>query len=515
VAGEGKGTAGKLSFKKGYIKMQKDLIGIHVKRRDFIKTTTLAGMAATLPGTSLLAQNTAGSVPRPAPTGTKRNLLLLSENLAEQQQLIESIKALKEFEFLVTPVKINFQQPQEITKAIQGNNPDILFLVLPRMGTTTGGFATAIGDLDIPAVLLPPNLDLIMLASDLAARLREKGITALLANSDPHAVEMVKIAAKPRILEGKRIVIFGKPFDSSSIPALNLNADYVYRRTGVRIQYRPIEDLPPLLASVDEAAARKEMERWKKEAVKVVEATDQQLLDSCKVYILLRSLIEKENLSGISIDCLSFSFNPKPLLPLPCLAFTRLRDEGFAAPCEADVCGLITSMVLQEISQKPSYFFNVSSVDPKKSSTVLRHCVAPLRLMGREAPPLPYNLRDYHGMGKGVTPEVEFPAGVEITMGGFTKDLKSVYFWPGRIIPGVHDTERPSFANATGTAAKMRMFCSNRAEVKIKDPERFIQSIAGIHHAMVAGNYTTALRDAMLRMNVNIISTPDSSAPEA
>jgi L-fucose isomerase-like protein len=495
--------------------MPEDLIGLHVKRRDFLKTTTLAGMAATLPAASLLAQNTEASTPRPAPIGTKRNLLLLSENLAEQEKLIESIKALKEFEFLLNPVKINFQQPQEITKAIQSNNPDIFFMVLPRMGTSTAAFADAIGDLDIPAVFLPPNLDLIMLATDLVARLREKGITALLANSDPHAVEMVKLAARPRILEGKRIVIFGKPFDSSSASTKNLNADIVYKRTGVRLQYRPIEDLPPLLANVDEAAARKEMERWKKEAVKVVEATDQQILESCKVYILLRSIIEKEQLSGISMDCLSFSFNPKPILPLPCLAFTRLRDEGFAAPCEADVCGLITSMVLQEVSQRPSYFFNVSSVDPKKSSTVLRHCVAPLRLMGRNAPALSYNLRDYHGMGKGVTPEVEFPVGVEITMGGFTKDLKSVYLWPGRIIPGVQDTGRPSFVDAKGNASKMRMFCSNRAEVRIKDPQRFIQSIAGIHHAMVAGNYTTALRDVMLRMNVNIISTPDSSAPKA
>jgi L-fucose isomerase-like protein len=40
--------------------------------------------------------------------------------------------------------------------------------------------------------------------------------------------------------------------------------------------------------------------------------------------------------------------------PLPCLAFTRLRDEGITAPCEADVCALLTSMVLQEISRKPA-----------------------------------------------------------------------------------------------------------------------------------------------------------------
>jgi hypothetical protein len=60
---------------------------------------------------------------------------------------------------------------------------------------------------------------------------------------------------------------------------------------------------------------------------------------------------------------------------------------------------------------------------------------------------------------------------------------------------------------------KMRKFCSNRAEVQIKDVNQFMQNIAGIHHIMVAGIHTRAIRDAMLRMNVNVIEPPDSAAP--
>ncbi len=88
------------------------------------------------------------------------------------------------------------------------------------------------------------------------------------------------------------------------------------------------------------------------------------------------------------MDCLSFSFNKELPLPIPCLAFSRLRDEGVAFPCEADICGMMTTLVMQEISQKPSYFCNVASVDNEKSRTVLRHCVAPLQLLGRDADPL-------------------------------------------------------------------------------------------------------------------------------
>jgi L-fucose isomerase-like protein len=257
------------------------------------------------------------------------------------------------------------------------------------------------------------------------------------------------------------------------------------------------------------------MNRWKKEAIQVTEASDQAILDACRLYVLLRSIVDKEGLSLISIDCLGFSFNANPILPYPCLSFTRLRDDGFAAPCEADVCAGLSSLVLQEISQKPSYFCNVSAVNEQKSSAVLRHCVAPLKLMGREAPQLPYILRDYHGTGRGVTPEVQFPVGVEITMGGFNKDFSNFVLWPGRTISRVKDTDRPSFENAPPAYAKMRRYCSNHLEVTIKDMNYFIQGIAGCHHAMVAGSYTNEIRNAMMRMNVRIVGPSDMTAPKA
>jgi L-fucose isomerase-like protein len=198
------------------------------------------------------------------------------------------------------------------------------------------------------------------------------------------------------------------------------------------------------------------------------------------------------------------------MLPYPCLAYTRLRDDGCAVPCEADVCGMITSMFLQEISANP-LFYNTASVDTQKATTVLRHCGAPVRFMGRDAAPLPYIIRDYHGMG-GATPEVQFPIGAEVTLGGFSKDLKNFLLWPGRIQEGVKDTNRPSFENPP---SKMRRYCTNRAEVKLKEIDRFLQNIAGIHQVMVAGSYTEAIQKALLRMNVAITSPADSTPPAA
>jgi hypothetical protein len=482
-----------------------------VGRRDFLKATTLAGAAVALPTKNLTAQN-ADSPMRTPPQGRRRKVLFISDSTASYEKLMDSIRAVRDFDFEVRPVQINYQKPQEIPKAVQSGNADILFMCLPRIGITSAHIAELLGEIDTPVILLPPNSDLIMIEADLAATFRMRGVPAMLANSEAHALELLKIAAIPRILEGKRALIFGRPFESSSVPARNLSEDYIYKRTGVRIAYRPIDELKPLLESVDEARARREMERWKREAAQIVEPVDQAILDASRLYVLLRSIVDRERLSAVSIDCLSFSFGRNPTLPYPCLAFTRLRDEGITAACEADVCAMLTSMFLQEISRKPSYFCNVSSVNARTSTTVLRHCVAPLRLMGFDAAQLPYRLRDYHGMGRGVVPEVDYPAGVEVTLGGFGKDLKSMSLWPGRIQVGIEDRDRPSFPNMP--SSKMRMFCSNRVEIKIKEVERFLQSITGIHHVMIAGSHMDAIRAALLRMNVAIVGPVDSAAPE-
>jgi hypothetical protein len=486
--------------------------GINVGRRDFIKTTTMASMAATLPETTLPGQDT-GSLLKSGSDRMKKNLLFLTDSPATFQKFRESIQAIKEADFIVSPITVNYQKPQEVIQSIRGKDADILLMCLPVSAFSYGNLSESLGDLGVPILLLAQNPELILIDVNFAAALRIKNSASVLfATSETQAIEMLKAVGLPRILEGKRAILYGKPFDSTSSPAHNLNEDYVYRRTGVRMQYRPMGELKQLFDRTDEASARKEAERWKKEAVAVVEPSDKTILDACRLYVLLRSIIEKEGLSAISIDCLGFLFNRNLALPYPCLAFARLRDEGITAACEADVCGMLSSMFFQEISRKPSFISNVLSVDLPHSSTVLSHCVAPLKMMGPNTSSLPYKLRDYHGMGQGVVPEVEFPVGIEVLTGAFSKDLKSFLLWPGRNQVGMKTdthTEKPSFPSGF-----RRMTCSNYVELKIRDADRYLQNIAGIHHIMIAGSYSKAMKDALLSMNVSIIGPSDFTAPQ-
>jgi len=495
-----------------------------ITRRGFFKTTAVAGMAATFPMAGCAAHNAitaAGGVKpgpvnglKPSPAGKKRSLLFVTTAPERYESLIESIEAIKEYEILVAAMKTDFKHPEDILKGIEEHNADLIFMILTGMGSSRN-IAERMGSLDIPVILLPTITELIMWETDLAASFRLKGTNALVANSEGHAIDLIKILSAPRPLEGQRALVFSKPFGSTSIPSPNLNEDYIYNRMGVRIEHRPIEELKQLIKGVDKSAGEKEAERWKRGAAKIIDATDEMIFNSSRMYVLLRSLVEQEGLSAVSIDCLHFSFSPDTAIPLPCLAFTRLRDEGVTAACEADVCMMLSSMLLQAVSQRPSFQSNVSSVNLETSSTILRHCVAPTKIYGPDAPRQPYVLTDYHGMGKGATPQIEYPIGLDVTIGGFSKDLKDFVIWPGRVQEGIDDRATPSFKDAPPELRKMRRYCSNMAEIKIKDAHVFLKNIVGIHHNMIAGSYGKAISDSLIRMNVNVIAPPDLTAPEA
>jgi len=484
---------------------------IHVGRRDFIKTTTMAGVAATLPGAGLISQKSAGASTQPAgqsPGPRKKKLLCLTENPKAYEGFLEKLRSLPGTDLQVSSVQVNFQKPEDIVRILHEQKMDVLLMILSRFTFSFGSLYDAMGDLDAPVIVLSTNPELILIDVNLVASLRGNGANIRFALSQDQALELAKLLVSPRILEDRRAVVYGKPFDSASVPARNLTEDKVYQRTGVRMQCRPIEELASLLKNADEGAARKEMERWRKEAIEVIRVPEKDFLDVCKLYVLLRSIIEKEGLAAVSIDCLSFTMNPNPALPHPCLAFARLRDEGITAACEADVCGMLSSMLLETVTRKPSFMCNLMSADIQKSKIVLSHCVAPLKLNGSNAAPLKYRLHDYHSRGRGVVPEVDFPEGQEVIAGGFSKDLKSFSLWPGRIQSQVMQTDRSS-----SSMGLMGNVCSNTMDVKIPDAGRFLQNVPGIHQIMLFGNFVQAIGDALYAMNMNLVGPADYTPP--
>ena len=121
---------------------------------------TLAGMAATLPGEALADQSSAGAI-RSRPAGDKKNILCLSDNPPAHEKFIESIQSIPGTDLRVSSIKGNYRNPEEIVRTVHERNMDILLLILPRMTFNFGSLYDAMGDLDIPVIVLTTNPELI------------------------------------------------------------------------------------------------------------------------------------------------------------------------------------------------------------------------------------------------------------------------------------------------------------------------------------------------------------------
>ena len=171
---------------------------------------------------------------------------------------------------------------------------------------------------------------------------------------------------------------------------------------------------------------------------------------------------------------------------------------------------LFSGLSGEEISRKPSFMCNLMSVDPQGSKITVSHCVAPLKLKGRDKPPLKYRLHSYHGFENGAVPEVEFPRNGHVLTGGFSKDLKSFALWAGRIESQVMDTENARTENGPIDTA-----CANTMDVRIKDIDRFLQNIPGLHQIMILGDYSGGIKDALTGMHVKLVGPVDFTPPKA
>ena len=116
----------------------------------------------------------------------------------------------------------------------------------------------------------------------------------------------------------------------------------------------------------------------------------------------------------------------------PCLAFSKLNDDEMVATCEADPTAMVLHYLMRHISGKPA-FFNDPKVNEKDGTLILAHCTSPTRLLGSNAPALPYQVRTHHESNYGATPKVFFKEG-EVTIAGLSFEMNEMLIVKGMVV---------------------------------------------------------------------------------
>lgn len=293
------------------------------------------------------------------------------------------------------------------------------------------------------------------------------------------ALDYVDIRKMLRILEVKKflaytqIVLFGFPASWHlrwyGFPDL----EAIRRKVGVRFEPVELRELIEMVKKVDPPKAASLANAWLNEAHQVVEPTLEHLQQSAAAYLAMEQIMERRGAQAMAINCLEITQSSKfsGQMINPCMGMSHLRDKGMPCGCEMDIPGLLTMLLLGNLSQKPAFLGNIVRADPERNVIKISHCILPTRMPGFDKDPLPYTLRDYHGT-KGVTAFTEVPSGVKVTLARVHRNLERIVALKGEIL-SCEDTT----------------FCRNTLTIQIHNAREFVQQAEGNHHALVFGDY--------------------------
>lgn len=123
-------------------------------------------------------------------------------------------------------------------------------------------------------------------------------------------------------------------------------------------------------------------------------ATNQDVINGIKSYVVARTLLERENADAITMDCLG-ALGPSKV-SLPCIAWSKMNDDGIPAACEADLGAVASHIMVQYLFDRPG-FQQDPVPETAKQAIIGAHCSCPTKLAGFSAASEPYDIVHHHG----------------------------------------------------------------------------------------------------------------------
>ncbi len=217
--------------------------------------------------------------------------------------------------------------------------------------------------------------------------------------------------------------------------------------------------------------SRKIGEFYAKNAKKIVEPTKDDIIEAARQYAVLRRLMADQDCQGITLrGCLI----TKP----PCLAASKLRDEGIVATCEGVNHGALGELLTFLLFNRPT-FIQDPSPNTIDNTLIGSHCTSPVKLEGLDKPyRAPYMIRNYHSR-QGASIQVLWPKGKEVTLLQFGWPKKTLMIGTGRVVSNI--PQPPSGCCRTAFDITVDG-CSDTRDVK------------GFHQLFILGNLERAFR---------------------
>ena len=357
---------------------------------------------------------------------------------------------------------------------------DIIFV---RTGGTEGLFKEIFPTLDGNILLLTSGKSNSLAASlEIMSYLNQQGCKGeILHGSVSYISERINVLAKVsearKSLNGKNLGIIGEPSDW--LISSNADKKAVKEKLGINLLDINIQELVEETGKLDTyphevQTIRKELEENASEAVrKYAEG-------ALKIYVALKNIITRYNLSGLTLRCFDLLDS---VGNTGCLALAMLNSEGIPSGCEGDVPALLTMTIGQALTGRCGFQANPSRIDPLTGELLLAHCTIPFNMV------LSRSFDTHFESGIGVAVHGEMPVG-DATIFKVSGDL-------GRSFCAEADLLSNQYENN---------LCRTQINLRLKEnpqetcTEYFLKNPVGNHHIVFSGVHKEIFEAFMLNI---------------
>ena len=287
----------------------------------------------------------------------------LGVDLIEEPQPLENDEAVEKF----------------VTK-LKAEKPDAVLLSLQHLGTWQ--WVDSISRVGVPTIVFAPvGTAFTQHVKEISRRPGIHVISSLETSGVEQALRMVR--AKRQMEESRVLVV-----------ARDKRNESVLERLGTKIRYVPRPMLNETFEKMPETdEAREIAASMIKGAEKVVEPSEEDVLNAARSYMTAKRLLRDEESNAITTDCLGMVSSRVVPTP-PCMAASLFQDAGVTYGCEADLFAAISLMFVSYLFDKPG-FQNDPVPETVKNLLITAHCSSGTRMKGFDTDPEPYILRSH------------------------------------------------------------------------------------------------------------------------
>jgi len=250
---------------------------------------------------------------------------------------------------------------------------------------------------------------------------------------------------------------------------------------GAEIAKIPIGDLiAEFRSQVDDQASKIVDEKFSNASV--MEPSRKDLQKSGKMYLAFKSLVSKNKVDAVSLDCFRLI---KRTGTSACLAFSLLVDEGKVSVCEGDLRSSVLMMIFKELAG-PSWLGNLVQVDRSLNTITLAHCTAPTSLAEAGGRII---LRSHFESGEGVS--------LDVPLKRLPVTVANLQFKPLQMVIAKGELLESQIGKFS--------LCRTQAKIRLEGSVERLLQFTGNHHVLAYGDWNETLLRVGKKLNMSLI----------